>query len=84
VGASDFFKISRARALLCVSLLVVVIGLAPALSHTPLEWRVFDRPVLDWMDTLFGDWLLPLGVLITVGVIGWVGGGALLKSEERP
>ena len=58
-------RTTNARAVLCVGLLMLVLGLPSALSFTPLAWTIGGMPVLDWVDQIVGT-----RVVLFSGVFG--------------
>jgi NSS family neurotransmitter:Na+ symporter len=61
----------------------MVLGLPSALRYTPLELRLLGSLVLDVMDTMTGIVLLPLGVLTTAIVLGWLAPASLMEREVQ-
>ncbi|TVR16914.1 MAG: sodium-dependent transporter, partial [Planctomycetota bacterium] len=64
-AAAEEFGLSNVRAVALVTIVVGVLGLASALSFTPLEWTIAGQPVLDVLDRIAGG-----NVIIFSGVMG--------------
>ncbi|MBS3804373.1 MAG: sodium-dependent transporter [Oleiphilaceae bacterium] len=62
---SEEFRLSNTLAVVITSLVILVLGLASALSFTPLEWRIAGEPVLDMVDRVAGG-----NVIIFSGTLG--------------
>jgi len=63
---------SRRRAAMAVGLLVFVLGLPSALSFGALGgWSVFSLPLLDFVDHVASNLMLPIGGLLTAVFVGW-------------
>ena len=64
--------------------LLVALGLVSALGYTAADLRLLGRPTLDVLDELTGSLLLPLGVLATAVVLGWLTPIRAMACEVRP
>lgn len=69
----DRFGIGRARAALLASLAGFVVGIPAALGEGPLAWlRISGRSMLDVMDFLASNLILPLNAMLIALFVGWV------------
>jgi NSS family neurotransmitter:Na+ symporter len=84
VALTEVMGISRRSGLVWLLCALTFLGLPNALSYTPLKLRLYGYAVLDAMDTITGIILLPLGVLITAIVLGWLGPTHLLEQAIKP
>lgn len=84
VAVTEATGISRRKGLVCLLCGLTLFGLPSALSYTPITLMLFGYPVLDIMDAMTGVVLLPLGVLITAIVLGWLAPKHLLEHEVKP
>ena len=73
----DHYGMERKKAAGIVSIIVVVLGLPPALSYTALKLGLFGTPLLDLFDLAFGT----LGI-ITAGLILTIIGAWFVKRED--
>ncbi len=64
-AVAEEFRLSNGRAVSLVTLVMLVLGTASALSFTPLEWNIAGEPVLDVIDRVAGG-----NVIIFSGVLG--------------
>lgn len=64
-AVAEEFRLSNTVAVVIVSLLMLVLGTASALSFTPLDWNIAGEPVLDMVDRIAGG-----NVIIFSGVLG--------------
>ncbi|MBE03214.1 sodium-dependent transporter [Marinobacter lutaoensis] len=64
-AVAEEFRLSNGQAVAIVTLVMLVLGTASALSFTPLEWRIAGEPVLDVIDRVAGG-----NVIIFSGVLG--------------
>jgi len=72
VSIGDAFRLRRAIGLGLVITALLLLGLPSALSYSGNGLQVLGRPFLDLADTLVGTLWLPIGVLVTVIVLGWL------------
>ena len=72
VAAQEATGISRNQALAILAPLLLLAGLPSALSYSGIELSLAGQLVLDLLDTTVGAYVLPLGVLLTAVVIGWL------------
>jgi NSS family neurotransmitter:Na+ symporter len=75
---------SRRSGLMWLLGALMLLGLPSALSYTPVELTLFGHRVLDVLDTMTGIVLLPLGVLTTAIVLGWLAPTHLMGREVKP
>jgi neurotransmitter:Na+ symporter, NSS family len=61
----DEFRMAAQPAALLVVAVIVVAGIPSAMSYTPLDWTLGNRPFLDAIDRLTGS-----GIVIVVGLLG--------------
>lgn len=67
--------IARRRATLLVAVAIFLAGLPSALGYGPLsQVQVFGRAVLDAVDQLVSDFVLPLGGIAIAILVGWLWG----------
>lgn len=64
-AVAEEFRLRNVTAVLVVTLLMLVLGAASALSFTPLQWQIAGQPVLDVLDQIAGG-----NVIIFSGVLG--------------
>ncbi len=64
-AVSEELKLPNRYAVLAVSVLMLLLGTASALSFTPLDWRIAGEPVLDFIDRVAGG-----NVIIVSGILG--------------
>ncbi len=64
-AVSEELKLPNRYAVLAVSVLMLLLGTASALSFTPLDWRIAGEPVLDFIDRVAGG-----NVIIISGILG--------------
>lgn len=64
-AVAEEFRLSNAVAVSIVTVVMLVLGTASALSFTPLEWTIAGEPVLDVIDRVAGG-----NVIIFSGVFG--------------
>lgn len=64
-AVAEEFKLSNTAAIGLVTVVMLLLGTASALSFTPLEWRIAGKPVLDAIDQIAGG-----NVIIFSGVLG--------------
>lgn len=64
-AVAEEFRLSNGKAVSLVTLVMLVLGTASALSFTPLEWNIAGEPVLDVIDRVAGG-----NVIIFSGVLG--------------
>ncbi|MGX5913233.1 sodium-dependent transporter [Aliidiomarina sp. Khilg15.8] len=64
-AVAEEFRLSNTMAVSLVTVAMLVLGTASALSFTPLEWRIAGKPVLDVIDSVVGG-----DVIIFSGVTG--------------
>lgn len=62
---TEEFRLHNTSAVALVTLLMLILGSASALSFTPLEWRIAGKPVLDTIDHVVGG-----NVIIFSGMAG--------------
>ena len=53
-AVAEEFRLSNGKAVSLVTLVMLVLGTASALSFTPLEWNIAGEPVLDVIDRVAG------------------------------
>ena len=82
VGLHDARGSSRRRSVPLILAALVLLGLPSACSYTGLKWQMFGRPVLDIMDAAVGTFGLPVGVLVTAGVLSWQGAAVVARGLE--
>ncbi len=73
VAIQEFFGYTRNRSVLIASLTVLVFGIPSALSYSGVDFRIAGERFLDVMDTAVGTVTLPVAVLLTVLIVGWLG-----------
>lgn len=64
-AVAEEFRLSNLTAVTLVTILMLVLGTASALSFTPLKWSIFGEPVLDVIDRVAGG-----NVIIFSGIAG--------------
>ncbi|MFW5824822.1 MAG: sodium-dependent transporter [Marinobacter sp.] len=64
-AVAEEFRFSNIAAVALVSVIMLVLGSASALSFTPLDWRIAGEPVLDAVDRVAGG-----DVIIFSGITG--------------
>ncbi|SFR64750.1 neurotransmitter:Na+ symporter, NSS family [Marinobacter daqiaonensis] len=64
-AVAEEFRLRNTTAVILVSVVMLVLGTASALSFTPLEWRIAGEPVLDVVDRVAGG-----DVIIFSGITG--------------
>lgn len=64
-AVAEEFRLHNIVAVVLVTLVMLVLGTASALSFTPLEWRVAGEPILEIIDRVVGG-----DVIIFSGVMG--------------
>lgn len=64
-AVAEEFRLSNLRAISLVTVVMLLLGTASALSFTPLEWQIAGKPVLDVIDQVAGG-----NVIIFSGVVG--------------
>lgn len=64
-AVAEEFRLSNTTAVTLVSVVMLLLGTASALSFTPLEWTIAGEPVLDVIDRVAGG-----NVIIFSGVLG--------------
>lgn len=64
-AVAEEFRLHNTTAVAIVTLVMLILGTASALSFTPLEWRIAGEPVLDVIDRVAGG-----DVIIVSGVMG--------------
>lgn len=64
-AVAEELKLGNTAAVVLVTVVMLVLGTASALSFTPLEWRIAGEPVLDVIDRVVGG-----NVIIFSGVLG--------------
>lgn len=64
--------------------ILILLGLPSALSYSAMELKLFGSPVLDRLDSFTGMVLLPLGVLVTAIILGWLTPRHRMVQEVRP
>lgn len=84
VGAQEGLGLPRGPLLGVLTVALVLIGLPHALSYSGVGLRLAGAPVLDILDNLTGLLVLPLGVLATAVVLGWLMEASTLEREIRP
>jgi neurotransmitter:Na+ symporter, NSS family len=72
VALMEATGIGRRGSLTLLLGILIPLGLPSALSYSAVELKVAGYPVLDSLDTLTGMVLLPLGVLTTAIILGWL------------
>ncbi|MCS7207500.1 MAG: sodium-dependent transporter [Dehalococcoidia bacterium] len=83
VGLEEGIGVPRRRALPLVAVALVLLGLPSALSYSGGGLRLAGAPVLDILDNLTGLVLLPLGVLATAVVLGWLAPTRLMVTDVQ-
>jgi NSS family neurotransmitter:Na+ symporter len=64
--------------------ILILLGLPSALSYSAVELTLFGYPVLDHLDKLTGMLFLPLGVLTTAIILGWLTPMHRIVLEVKP
>ncbi|MFW6094494.1 MAG: sodium-dependent transporter [Pseudomonadota bacterium] len=64
-AVAEEFRLRNGHAVLLVTVVMLVLGTASALSFTPLDWRIAGEPVLDAVDRVAGG-----DVIIFSGITG--------------
>ncbi|MFN3975139.1 MAG: sodium-dependent transporter, partial [Dehalococcoidia bacterium] len=72
VGAQETWKVSRGRGVALLWVALLLLGLPSVLSYSGTSLSVGGARVLDILDNLTGLLVLPLGVLATAIVLGWL------------
>ncbi|MDO9098583.1 MAG: sodium-dependent transporter [Candidatus Methanoperedens sp.] len=72
----DSYGFERKKATFIASTIIILIGLPPALSYTPLKVELLGKPLLDVFDLVFGT----LGI-IAAGLVLSIIAGWFLKPE---
>jgi NSS family neurotransmitter:Na+ symporter len=87
VGVStlvDELKISRQKATSFLALVILMLGFPSALSYSGMKLTVFNTPVFDLMDTLFGSiGLIVTALLISVSVTWFMDNKVMKDQMER-
>ncbi|GBD11806.1 hypothetical protein HRbin23_01485 [bacterium HR23] len=83
VGVQEGAGVSRGRGIALLSPALFLLGLASALSYSGVSLRLGGAPVLDILDNLTGLLVLPLGVLGTAVVLGWLVPFRLMEAEVQ-
>jgi NSS family neurotransmitter:Na+ symporter len=84
VALMEATGIGRRGSLALLLGILILLGLPSALSYSAVELKVAGYPVLDSLDTLTGMVLLPLGVLITAIILGWLTPMHQMVREVKP
>lgn len=80
-GVMRATDLSRRRATLGVTGVILVAGFPSAASYSALEFSVLGRPFLDVLDASVGTYALPLAAITLVIVFTWVQEPAALRSQ---
>ncbi|MBE0523754.1 MAG: sodium-dependent transporter [Methanosarcinales archaeon] len=87
VGVStlvDELKMTRHKATSLLTLVILVLGFPAALSYSGMKLTVFNTPVFDLMDTLFGSiGLMVTALLISVSVTWFMDNKVMKDQMER-
>lgn len=83
VGVHEGWGTSRSRGVVLLSLAVVLLGLPSALSYSGTSLSLAGARVLDILDNLTGLLILPLGVLATAVVLGWLVPARQMEAEVQ-
>lgn len=83
LAAVESTGIKRRYGVMVLLALLVLLGLPSALSYSGGSLSIGGKPFLDWADDLVGTWLLPLGVLITAVVLGWLAPAREMMQEVK-
>jgi NSS family neurotransmitter:Na+ symporter len=67
----DTIGMGRNKAVLIVTLLVTVVGVFSALSYSPIKLAVWDMPVFDFMDSVFGTYGITISAMMFVTIVSW-------------
>ena len=81
VAVGEVIGISRRKALVVVAPVLLVAGVFSALSYSGINLSLAGQPVLDLLDATIGAYGLPIGVLLTASVVGWLLPLRPLQSE---
>jgi NSS family neurotransmitter:Na+ symporter len=86
VGVStlvDELKMTRHKATSILTLVILVLGFPAALSYSGMKLTLFNTPVFDLMDTLFGSiGLMVTALLISVSVT-WFMDNSIMKDQMK-
>jgi NSS family neurotransmitter:Na+ symporter len=67
----DTIGMGRNKVVLIVTLLVTVVGVFSALSYSPINLAVWDMPVFDFMDSVFGTYGITISAMMFVTIVSW-------------
>jgi len=76
-SVAEEFRLPHRRAVLIVSAAMLVLAVPSALSFTPVDLRIGDTRVLDWVDQNVGGQLILVSGIVGAGLLAW-----LLPGDE--
>ncbi len=71
-AVAEEFRLPHRRGVLLVCGGLLLLALPSALSFTPLEWRIGDERVLDWVDQRVGGQLILLSGITGAALLAWL------------
>ncbi|MGM0563967.1 MAG: sodium-dependent transporter [Pseudomonadota bacterium] len=71
-AVAEEFRLFNATAVALVTVVMLVLGTASALSFTPLEWRIAGEPVLDAIDRVVGGDVIILSGITGAALLCWL------------
>ncbi len=81
---TDTFKLSRTSATIFVGIYSIVIGVFPALGYSVLSnVKIFGFDILDFMDFITNNILMPVSALLTCIFVAYVIGIGFIKKEVQ-
>jgi len=79
----DLYGLDRKKATTVVSLIIMLIGLLPALSYTAFKIELFGKPIFDLFDFAFGTIGVIIAGLFFSLIAGWFMSPEILVKEIR-
>lgn len=70
-AVAEEFRLRNLTAVVLITLLMLLLGTASALSFTPLEWRIGGAPVLEAIDRLVGGDVIIFSGLVGAALLCW-------------
>ena len=71
-SVAEEFRLRHTRAVLLVSVVMLLLAMPSALSFTPVELRIGDTRVLDWIDQNVGGPLIVFSGISGAGLLAWL------------
>lgn len=71
-SVGEEFRLPHTRAVLIVTGAMLLLAIPSALSFTPVELRIGDTRVLDWIDQNVGGQLIVLSGITGAGLLAWL------------